>query len=170
MFQQVNFYFLRLVSLCVILIIGATGCGDDDDNEWLGTWTLETVDGESIQAQFETIELLFEAFGATDIDISYTDEWTFNDDETWHRDVTLVGPNEDGVAEAESIEATGTYSLSGSNYTITPKSVQGHDSDLETVQEVDFGYEDTDTGTWLINGATLTLTSDNGQVLGFKEK
>ena len=73
MFQRINFNFLTLVSLCIALIIGAAGCGDDDDSEWIGTWTLETVDGESIQAQFEAIKLLLEAFGETETNISYTD-------------------------------------------------------------------------------------------------
>ena len=32
--------FLWFVSLCAILIIGIIGCGgDDDDNEWVGTWS-----------------------------------------------------------------------------------------------------------------------------------
>ena len=71
MFRQVNFYLLGLVSLCAILIIGINGCGQDDDNEWLGTWTLETVDGQSIQAQFEAIKLLLEAFGETETNRTY---------------------------------------------------------------------------------------------------
>ena len=38
MFQQViSRSFLWLVGLCVILVIGITGCGgDDDDNDWVG--------------------------------------------------------------------------------------------------------------------------------------
>ena len=176
-FKPVTPCLLVFVSLWIsFLMIGITSCGEDDDNKWVGTWTLETVDGESIQAQFEAIELLFEsiaeAFGEdeADIDISYTDEWTFDDDGAWDREATIVALNFDDTIETISIEGVGTYSLSGPNYTITLKSVQGHDSDLGTVQEIDFGYEDTDTGTWLINGDILTLTSDNGYVLGFKKK
>ena len=176
-FKPVTPCLLVFVSLWIsFLMIGITSCGEDDDNKWVGTWTLETVDGESTQAQFEAIELLFEslaeAFGGdeTDIDISYTDEWTFDDDGAWDREATIVALNFDDTIETISIEGVGTYSLSGPNYTITLKSVQGHDSDLGTVQEIDFGYEDTDTGTWLINGDILTLTSDNGYVLGFKKK
>ena len=60
--------FLWFVSLCAILIVGIIGCGgddngDDEDNEWVGTWVVETRDGENIQVQFEAIELLAEAFG-----------------------------------------------------------------------------------------------------------
>ena len=188
MFRQVNFYLLGVVSLCAVLIIGVNGCGQDEANEWLGTWTLETVDGESIQAQFEAIELLFESFAEafgedeTNIDISYTDEWTFDDDGAWDRGVTIVAPNEDDIIETISVESMGTYSLSGSNYTIIVEGSTDYTITVEgTVTEegsgdfevkVDAGPElgDTETGTWSIQGNTLTLTSDNGYVLGFKKK
>ena len=169
MFQQANLYFFTLVSLCIALIIGTVGCGADDDNEWVGTWTLETVDGVSVDAQFEIFEQLAKAFGE-EIDISYTDEWTFDTDGMWHRDMTLVAPNDDGIAESTSLEATGTYSLSNSNYTINTTSVAGYDVSLDTVEGIDIDDDFSDSGTWLINGNTLTLTSDTGQVFGLRKK
>ena len=54
--------FVWFVSLCAVLTIGIIGCGgddnEDDDSEWVGTWSLETVDGKNVQAQFEAFELL----------------------------------------------------------------------------------------------------------------
>ena len=74
--------FLWFVSLCAILIIGIIGCGgDDEDNEWIGTWAIETIDGKNLQQQFDAIELLAEALGE-EVDISYIDNWTFDDDGT----------------------------------------------------------------------------------------
>ena len=59
MFQQViPRSLLWLVSFCAALIIGIIGCGgDDDDNEWVGTWAVETIDGKNLQQQFDAFEL-----------------------------------------------------------------------------------------------------------------
>ena len=171
-FVSILICLLLLVSLCAVLIIGVTGCGQDDDNEWVGTWTLETVDGENIQVQFAAIKLLLEAFGETETDFSYIDIWTFDDDGTWDREVTIEIETA-GDREISSFEIMGTYSLSDSNYTITVNELtvtaEGS-SDFE--EEVDAGPElgDTETGTWSRNGNTLTLTGDSGQVLGLKKK
>ncbi len=172
MFRQVNFYLLGLVSLCAVLIISVTGCGQDEDNEWLGTWTLETVDGESIQAQFEAIKLLLEAFQETETNISYTDIWTFDDDGTWDREVTLeteIG----GDRDISAFEVMGTYSLSDSNYTITVEIftvTEEGSGDFEEEVDTVPALGDTETGTWSIQGNTLTLTGDSGQVWVLKKK
>ena len=178
MFQQViPRSFLWLVSLCAILIIGIIGCGgddngDDEDNEWVGTWAIETIDGKNLQQQFDAFELLAEALGE-ETDISYTDNWTFDDDGTWHREVTMKVETADD-RETASSEFMGTYSLSGSNYTITVNDVtviaEGDVDFLEEADaETDFESGDIETGTWSRNGDTLTLTSDDGHVLGFKK-
>lgn len=164
--HYVGFYLLTLVGLLSTIIIGIIGCSRDDPNEWVGTWSLESIDGESIQEYFEAFQLILEIFEETDVDISYTDDWTFNDDGTWHREATLVVANEDNTAETTSTEVMGTYALSGTDYTISVKAVEG---DLGS-DGPNFGYEGTDTGTWLITGGTLTLTSDTEGVLGFKKK
>ena len=173
MFQQIiPRSFLWLVTLCAVLIIGIIGCGgDDDDNEWVGTWSVETVDGQNVQAQFEAFELLAQAFGET-VDISYIDDWTFDGDGTWRREVTLDIETADD-RETTSFEVMGTYSLSGSNYTLT---VTGGDlraltaDGVEVQTETDFDFEEIAAGTWSRKGDTLTLTSDDGTTLGFKKK
>lgn len=177
MLRQINLSLLWLVNLCAVLIIGATSCGELGNYEWVGTWTLESVDGQSIQQQVEAIELLVTAFGEDGIDISYTDEWTFDGDGKWHRDVTW---SESTASTQETIPFgfMGTYSLSGANYTLTltegvftalttdTDDVKGGIIELET--ESDFAK--IDIGTWTENGGTLTLTSDVGHVLVFKKK
>ena len=169
--------FLWFLSFCAVLIIGIIGCGgddneDDEDSEWVGTWAVETIDGENIQVQFEAIELLAEALGE-ETDISYTDNWTFDDDGTWHREVTMKVETA-GDREMASSEFMGTYSLSGSNYTITVNDVtviaEGDVDFLEEADaETDFESGDIEIGTWSRNGDTLTLTNDDGHVLGFKK-
>ena len=38
--------FLWLV--CAVLVVGIGGCGsDDEDQPWVGTWSLQTIDGEN---------------------------------------------------------------------------------------------------------------------------
>ena len=168
--------FLWFLSFCAVLIIGIISCGGDDneadDNEWVGTWAVETIDGENIQVQFEAIELLAEAFGE-ERDISYTDNWTFDDDGTWHREVTMKVETADD-RETASSEFMGTYSLSGSDYTITVNDVtviaEGDVDFLEEADaETDFESGDIETGTWSRNGDTLTLTSDDDEVIVFKK-
>ena len=175
MFRQVSLCLLGLVSLCAVLIIGATGCGEGDDNEWVGTWALETVDGQNIQAQFEAIKLLAQAFGETETDFSYTDTWTFDDNGTWHREVTMELTTV-GNRETASFEVMGIYSLSDSNYTVTVTELTvTAKGSSDFWEEGDVGPELVDTeipetGTWLRKGDTLTLTSDAGPVLGLKKK
>ena len=161
--------FLWFLSFCAVLIIGIIGCGgDDDDNEWVGTWAIETVDGKNVQAQFEAFALLAQAFGEK-VDISYIDAWTFDDDGTWHREVTLDVETAD-ERETTSFEVMGTYSLSGSNYTLTVTEGDFTLSTDDVETETEFDFEEIEAGTWSRKGDTLTLTSDDGTTLGFKKK
>lgn len=45
--------FFWLVCLHAVLIIGIIGCGGDDDNEWVGTWEIETI--KVLQTTLETL-------------------------------------------------------------------------------------------------------------------
>ena len=60
-----------------------------------------------------------------------------------------------------SIKITGTYSLSGSNYTLT---MEGEETGFF------WRYTEEDTGTWSRKGSTLTLNSDDGETIVFKKK
>ena len=120
MFQQaIPRSFLWLVSICAVLTIVFVGCGGDDDgddnNEWVGTWSLESLDGQNYEA-------FWAALGFSIV----TNSWTFHDDGTWEAQLTL-----EGVAAVKSM---GTYSLSGSNYTATGLSdaLEGTEADTGT--------------------------------------
>ena len=172
MHPRVNLYSPWLVSLCAVLAIGFIGCGDgdsEDNNGLVGTWTLQSVDGATIQQTIDQFKQLAAAFGQ-EIEISYTEDWTFESDGMWRRASTLVAPNDAGEVETNSFEATGTYSLSGSNYSITITGTMGEDATEGVQADIDFDFADIISGTWAIDGSALTLTGDGGTTLGFQKK
>ena len=144
----------NLVSFCAVLMIGITGCGDDD-NDWVGTWAFETVDGQNV------VQGLQEQEEGVNISI-VTNNWTFDNDGTFEAEMGFK--IEDKAGGSESIitisdKITGTYSLSGSNYTLTMKGTLFFEK-----------VDDVDTGTWSRKGNTLTLNSDGGGTIVFKKK
>ena len=163
MFQKINLYSFWGLSLCAALIIGIIGCGgDDDDNEWVGTWILESIDGETFE----------QAFAEEGVDISVDpNSWTFNGDGTMEVEFGIKAElKEEGleIAAQGAMNMTGTYALSGPNYTLTPTEVKGTGLFYEDVEPV--GPTDEDTGTWSRTGNTLTLNSDDGTTIVFQKK
>ncbi len=171
-----------LVFWISLLMIGIAGCGEDDDNEWVGTWTLESTDGESIEHLLSTDDsikqILAEEYGfsETDLDLSVTGtaEWTFHSDGMAEGVSTMKfeakGEGFD-FSRQGSIRITGTYSISGTNYTMTfmEMEVTGIFKDLGLEAE-QFDTSDKDTGTWSRKGNTLTLNSDDGSVIVMKKR
>ena len=155
--------FLWLVGLCAILIIGITGCGGDDsgndngidDNEWGGTWSLDTFDGQTLE------KVLEQELGTEGVTVSIvTNNWKFNDDGTLEAEISFKLGNQEGdsaFAITSSSKTTGTYSLSGSNYTLT-------------LEEIPIPSLKESTGTWSREGDSLTLSSDIDQTVVFKRK
>ena len=174
MFQHESHIMLVFVSLWIfLLMIGITGCGEDDDNELVGTWTLETVDGQSLE-QFIAEES--EYFAATS-------ELTFYNDGLMVVEATIeVEAKGDGLdfSGRFSTRSTATYSLSGSNFTVTLVKIEvieetGDFKDIgveELYEEsVDLLDESTATGSWSRKGNTLTLIDDlDGVVRVYKKK
>ena len=172
MFQQViPRSFLWLFSIWAGLTIGIIGCGgDDEDNEWGGRWAIATVDGESLEQDFA------DDFGDAEIDFEITpNEWTFNNDGTMEIEFGLKFESKEQGLEISgegSMKITGTYSLSGDSYTLTPIHAEGTGlfEDLLEGEVPAVGPTDEETGTWSRSGNTLTLNSDDGSVLVFKKK
>ncbi len=172
-FKTMTRCLLVFVSLWIsLLMIGITGCGEDDDNEWVGTWTLESIGGESVeQVLAEESE-----FNETDLDFSMTAtyEITFDNDGVMEVEHTMKfeAKGEGLVFSGEGLmRMTGTYSISGPNYTITPMEIEvtGAFKDLG-LEEESVGPSDEDTGTWSRKGNTLTLNSDDGSVIVLKKR
>ena len=160
MFQQAIFrFFLWLVNLYAVLIIGIIGCGrvddNNNDNDWVGTWSLEAFDGQTLDQVLEK-ELATEGVTISIV----TNNWTFNNNGTLEAEIGFKLGNQGGGSEigiTSASKTTGTYSLSGSNYTLT----------LEEIPIVSLKES---TGAWSREGSTLTLNDDNGNSIAFKKK
>ncbi len=151
--------FVWFVSLCVVLIIGIIGCSggggggnfggsyyDDEDNDWGGTWALETVDGQN------WVQFLVE----DGVNISIiTNNWRFYNDGTLEADVVFeLEPKEDKIITITN-RARGTYTLTDSIYELK---FEGSDF-----------FKDS-TGTWSSTWSTLTLNSNDGTTIVFGKK
>ena len=146
---------LWLVSLCVVLGFGLTGCGEDAPS-WAGTWSLQTVDGQDWRA-------LLLIFGAT-----VEDKWTFHDDGTWEIEMTVTV-----LGEKETTQSSGTYTITDTTFSISsPDPEFSLDMDISIDDSLDSEQSSEpkeETGTWVKDGNTLTLTLSDGQALVFKK-
>ena len=132
---------------------------------WVGTWAIEAVDGQSFE---QTLEEDFEEEGV--IGSLITNNYTFNSDGTIEIEIAVkieARAGGSGFSEQGSIKMTGTYALSGSNYTLTLTRIEGTGI-FEDIQSGD--STDEATGTWSRKGNTLTLTSDDGTTTVFRKK
>ena len=156
MFQQVTpRSFLWVVSLWTVLIIGIISCGgDDDDNDWGGTWAADDNQWAGTWAVESINGLNYEMFWASLGSSVTTNNITFHDDGTFDIEVTI-----EGLATTKSM---GTYSLSGSNYTAS-----GFNVSTTAAEETG---SDESTGTWSRSGNTLTINSNDGTTIVFKRK
>ncbi len=159
-FQQVTSRScLWFISLCIVLTMGLIACGssgndEDDANDWVGTWSLETYDGQGLE------QVLEEELAPEGVTISIVaNNWMFDNDGTLEAEIGFRLANQgsdSGIALTSTIKTAGTYSLSGSNYTLTLEEIP-----IESLKE--------STGTWSREGNTLTLNSDNGDNIAFKQ-
>ena len=92
-----------------------------DGNEWVGTWSLETIDGESFEQDFadEDVEVAI-----------FINNWTFNDDGTFQWEIGFTARDkQDSTGDEYTFSSTidGTYTLSGENFTLieTPTAKEG---------------------------------------------
>lgn len=138
----------------------------EDTNDWTGTWSFESQDGQSLEQGFAEEFAEDNGEGAIDFTV-VTNRYTFNSDGTMESEVTIAFEiAEEGLEfSAEmSIRQMGTYSLSGSNYTMSGTTeVTGPFGYVETTT-------DEDAGTWSREGDTLTLNSDDGITIVLKKK
>lgn len=153
-----------MIWLFAIFVVPLGGCEDligplhdrlhemekepEEKVDWVGTWSLESIDGVSLN------DLFGEEFG--EIGYGFAD-WTFYEDGNWWAwfFFEFIG---EGIGGSFWIELSGTYALDGSNY------VLNIDMDAPTFF---IGDSDPNTGTWRIEHDRLTLTDDAGTVIVF---
>ena len=155
--------FTLSVSLWLVFWTGFIGCGGDDDaNEWVGTWR---------------------ALGLSSAEWSVTtNEWEFRGNETFEAELTFKLRADPDIRI--SLKVSGNYTLLGEDYTMTTQDFDvDFSSEFETALDVD---EDdaqsligsmlaepgggTDTGTWKISGDTLTLFRSDGETSVLQRK
>ena len=155
--QAIPRSFLWLVSIVAILTIGTIGCGDSepaaDNDEWVGTWSLETIDGQSMEQNYSY-------YGHATI---LANTWRFNSDGSLEGEITVrIAPKQGNVGTLEigSIRFTAAYFLSGSNYTLSngESEASGFFARLDDAEGITT-LEDL-SGTWTRSGDTLTLISE----------
>ena len=183
-----------LVAFCAVLIIG-TGCGDDSDTDkpvkpttpepvtqiptdFVGTWSLETIDGQPLAQAlmeddvFPQDENLFQGEAKATVP---TNRWAFNEEGTWAWAVELVVENKkQDIRVTKSLQVSGTYTVSASNYKMIAKEVKGKIIAVINGQKIESDEADffeTDSGTWSRVGNTLTLkSSTEDAVIVFKKR
>lgn len=178
--QIIGRTFLWLVPLCTVLIFGIIGCGGDEDdiegnvdgnvkaNDWVGTWRVETVDGENYEQFF--VDDMKTNFGEGANVSIIANRFTFNNDGMLESEFAFkvsgkIG--DDDISGTLSLKGTGTYSLSGTNYTTTATRQEEGTGWFEGDQE---SFTEDDSGTWLKDGSNLTLNSIQGAVIVLKEQ
>lgn len=141
----------------------STGPSADDDKDWIGTWAVDSIDGESLESTFEEEE--------ANVSI-ITNHWTFNKEGRVEGKIQIKWEGE-GIKIIEINESTvGTYSLNDAIYArtleITTEETY-NEGEGKTRTEVETTTE-VDTGTWSRTGNILTLNSDNKKITVFKKK
>ena len=162
-----NLFFLLFVGLAIF-----GGCGDGDHtDEWVGTWTLEMLDGENYEEFTETaLKLGFLRAGGS---VEEYDTWahgfdpitefTFGDDSRWEFLQTMK-PNRASVrsdAVSNMIDAVSNMIfLSTGSYIVT--------DDEFTMQgdKMNIAFKGRMSGLWKRSGSKLTLFGDDKSGLG----
>ena len=148
-----------------IVILAITLCGCDafvdtivtqpEENLLVGVWTIETIDGQTLEMAIP---------GARDL-ADFFDIWTFYRDGRYERIWGWTpAANADGVFVSPPLyfSIDGTYSVEGSRFTMTVENSMFFGDAPNPGDEM--------SGTWVREESTLTLTFDDGTVIVLKER
>ena len=140
--------------ISILMLIVLIGCGEDEDN-WVGKWRLHSIDDK-------TVEQVLNESTQTEVEIK-KNEWEFHDNDTWDSEFEAETQVENVAVQQTSdlkLALRGSYTLSGSNYTLIISNV--------TQQQQLLFSKSRNTGTWVRSGSTLTLNNDDERVFTFK--
>ena len=148
-----------------IVILAITLCGCDafvdtiltqpEENPLVGVWTIETIDGQTLEMAIPGAQELADFF----------DIWTFYRDGRYERIWGWTpAANADGVFVSPPLyfSIDGTYSVEGSRFTMTVENSMFFGDAPNPGDEM--------SGTWVREESTLTLTYDAGTVIVLKER
>lgn len=148
---------LGLIPIYATFLVGFSGCGSDYEG-WEGTWSLDTINGGSLEQRFlesnkisrevntyaDDGRILEQREESAEINISvFTSSWTFYMDEWWEVEIALefeVKWRDSKIPMKFLTQTTGTYSLSDNNYTLTiAEGLVDRDGVVSDADMIDFG-------------------------------
>ncbi len=154
---------LRL--LLLLSFIGFVGCGgDDDDGGWVGSWSVESIDGESVERG--AAESFAEEFDDVETEASMTYEFGSDGTMEWNTSIKLEA---EGVSLSGGAILRGSYTLTGDTFVMEIDSIEGSGFMKQLLEEEGESL-DTIRGTWVRDGSTLTLTDDDDSVIVLKKE
>ena len=147
----------------VILAITLYGCDafvdtivtQPEENPLVGVWTIETIDGQTLEMAIPGAQELADFF----------DIWTFYRDGRYERIWGwMPAANADGVFVSPPLyfSIDGTYTVEGSRFTMTVENSLFFGDVPNPGDEM--------SGTWVREKSTLTLTFDDDTVIVLKER
>lgn len=155
MHAKTLFIVVLTITLCGCEAVVDTVLTQPEENELAGVWTVESIDGQTLQMASPEVQDLADFF----------DIWTFFPDGRyeWIWGWTPA-PNTAGVFVSPPVyfSIDGTYTVQGSRFTLKITKSTAFFDIPDSDEEV--------SGTWVRTGSTLTLTYDAGTVIVLKER
>ena len=149
------FIVVLAITLCGCEALVDTVVTQPEENPLVGAWTIETIDGETLEMAIPGAQELADFF----------DIWTFYRDGQYERIWGWTpAANADGVFVSPPLyfSIDGTYTVEDSRFTMTVENSMFFGDAPNPGDEM--------SGTWVREKSTLTLTFDDGTVIVLKER
>ena len=155
MHMRTLFIVILAITLCGCEAVVDTIVTQPEENPLVGVWTIETIDGQTLEMAIPGAQELADFF----------DIWTFYRDGRYERIWGWTpAANADGVFVSPPLyfSIDGTYTVEGSRFTMTVENSMFFGDAPNPGDEM--------SGTWVREESTLTLTYDDGTVIVLKER
>ena len=169
-----------LFGLYAVFILGFSGCGEGD-NDWVGTWSVQTVDGMDPKQQFTEIISNDVGLRAEEIEVRFdrlTMDYIFDEQGTLELEIDVSGEIDikARVSRASfymTSSGSGSYVLDGSHFTmmVTQNTTnKSYSVDQTETSAQTFTSDGTLTGTWIRKSNSLTLMGEDDSVAILKRR
>ncbi len=155
MHMRTLFIVILAITLCGCEALVDTVVTQPEENQLVGVWTIETIDGQTLEMAIPGAQELADFF----------DIWTFYRDGRYERIWGWTpAANADGVFVSPPLyfSIDGNYTVEGSRFTMTVENSMFFGDAPNPGDEM--------SGTWVREESTLTLTFDDGTVIVLKER